>query len=103
MDGASETVEQIAELLDADKLEMSKATYQAVERLLSIWEADLREDAKEDGKTEGYDEALKNENIVNDDTMADLETGLKLLKDGDTLSAPVYLDRALRDLGSSYY
>jgi hypothetical protein len=106
MADAFTVTEQIADILDAQGTEVTKETYTAIEQLLGHWEDDLVEEAKEEGKEagiqEGYDQALKDERIVDDVTMRDLETGIDLLRRGDPC-APTYLDRALRDLGSSYY
>jgi flagellar biosynthesis/type III secretory pathway protein FliH len=94
-------LDQIEDALCSRALSITDEGRRQIESVLSTFE----DEAKQEGHDEGYAKGLRDNEFADVDhaTLDDLHTGLDLLKKGDALSAPVYLDRALRDFGSTYY
>jgi hypothetical protein len=104
-DDVAVIIERLAKAIDPECKSMKRSLRDAWLEILSAWENDIQQRSYDEGHDDGKadaEEEHQDDLIVDDCTMSDLETGIDLMKKGDPC-APTYLDRALRDLGSSYY
>lgn len=94
--------EMVSEILQTLGLDRDKINGEAIARLradLDEWQDDAYNDGCEDGKASAEKHDYPE---VDCTTLGDLEVGIELMRRGDA-HASTYLDRALRDFGSSYY